>query len=228
VLVRLTKRTIDPTEERVLLTEDAGDTWTTAATGRQISGGAFSDDGSSAWVTARVVDGLFRSTDAGRSFTQVQRLSMPCLGVRGDEVWVCVDELADGYALGRSTDAGDALTEMLEFSEIYDLIECSRCTDVGFVCPMWYPDLAYDLRLDGGSAELPDGGVTGAPRDAGICIEDGVDAGPGPPPMDGGMDGGTTGEPPPEGCGCRAAGGAGAGLAPWLAMAALLWTRRRG
>lgn len=228
VLVRITKRSIDPTEERVLLTEDGGDSWTTVAMARYVSGAAFSDDGQSAWVTSRIVDGLFRSTDAGRTFSQVQRLSLPCLEVRGDEVWVCVDELADGFALGRSTDAGDTLDEVLRFDEIYDLIPCSRCTAVGFVCPMWLPDLAYDLRLDGGSPDLPDGGVTGAPRDAGVCVEDGMDAGPGTSPMDGGLDGGPTGEPPPEGCGCRAAGGSGSAPVASLLLLGLLWARRRG
>jgi len=228
VLVRMTKRSIDPTEERVLLTEDAGETWTTVANARFISGAAFSDDGERAWVTSRIVDGLFRSTDGARSFTQVQRLSLPCVEARGDEVWVCVDELADGYALGRSSDGGDTLEPVLEFSDLYDLIPCSRCTAVGFVCPMWRPDLLYDLRLDGGSNVLPDGGITGAPRDAGMCLEDGMDAGPGTAPMDGGLDGGTTGDPPGDGCGCRAGGGASPSPAGFLALLALLWARRRG
>lgn len=227
VLVRMTRRVIDDREERVLLTEDAGDTWTPVASGRQISGGAFSPDGTRAWVTSRILDGLFRSEDGGRSFTQLQRLSLPCLEMSGDEVWICVDELVEGYAMARSTDDGETLEPTLHFMDIYQMVECSACTQVGHGCPEWFPDIAYDLRLDAGT-RVPDGGISGAPRDAGPIPETcGMD-GSVPPTMDAGVDAGPDVEPPPEGCNCRVGGGS-SSPPMWLAALALVGLlRRRG
>lgn len=228
LLVRMTRRTVDTRAERVLLSEDGGDTWTEVASGRQISGAVFSADGSRAWVTARVVDGLLRSEDGGRSFVEVQRLSMPCLARRGDEIWACVDELADGFAVGRSTDGGDTLEDTLRFEQIYDMVECSECTAVGHGCPEWFVDIAYDLRLDAGIGAGVDGGISGAPRDAGPVPEGcGMD-GSVSPPMDAGVDAGPSEEDPPGDCGCRAARpDAPGGL--WLAaLAGLRFLRRRG
>jgi len=214
VLVRMTRQLIDVGDERVVLTEDGGDTWTTVALARQVSGGAFSSDGTRAWISSTDVDGLFRSDDGGRTFAQLQRMNLPCLELLDDEPWVCVNQFTDGFALGRVSDSM-TIEETLRFDQIYDLVECSSCTTVGHVCPMWFPDVAFDLRLDAGGAF--DGGVSGSPRDAGAtpsCTD--MDAG-------GGSDGGP--DEPGGGCGChvtRPAGGA-----PWLIATVLALTLRR-
>ena len=224
VLVRMTRRIIDEGDERVLLTEDGGDSWATVLMARRISGGAFTDDGTKAFVTSRLLDGLFRSVDAGLTFAQLHRLSLPCLELRGDDVYVCEDELTDEYAIGHSTDSGQTLSEVLRFSQIYDVVDCPSCTTVGHVCPMWFPDVASDLRLDAGNAAGVDGG-TGRPRDAGAT--------PSCTAMDGGVDAGPE-TPPPAGCGCRVSGapttpqGRFALLGPFggMLLALALWARR--
>lgn len=221
VLLRMTRRSIDPRPERVLLTEDGGDTWETVALGRQISGAAFSDDGTRAWVTSRIIDGLFGSDDGARTFTQRQSLSLPCVSARGDEVWICVDELVEGYALGRSMNGGTSVDPMMSFANVYDLVPCADCSAVGHVCPEWFPDLVFDLRLDGGtgSTDFLDGSLTGNPRDAGVRPECSLDGSTG-------MDAGPEPEEP-GGCGCRATGSQRDGAA--VVVLALLWLgyRRR-
>lgn len=227
VLVRMTRRSIDPLPERVLLTEDGGDTWTTAMSARWISGGEFTADGATAYVTSTNLDGLWRSDDAGRSFAQVQTLSMPCLGVRDGEVWTCVDELRDGFAMGRSSDRGVTLEPVLRFDDIGELPDCPACSEVGYVCPGWFPDVVADLRLDAGGLDLPDGG-TGRPRDAAppiTCLDATIslDAGVG---MDGDLaDAGPGGGG--DGCGCRASGSGRSSPALAAILIALVVSLRR-
>ncbi|MBX3276175.1 MAG: hypothetical protein KF729_38335 [Sandaracinaceae bacterium] len=221
LLVRMTRRIIDPREERVVLSEDGGETWTTVMSARQISGGAFSAGGARAWVSSRVLDGLFRSDDAGRSFSQLEQLSMPCVAARGDEVWACVDELVHGYSAVRSSDGGDTLETALRFSDLYELVECSRCTPVGHLCPQWFPDLVYDLRLDASTGGEFLDGSTGGPRDAGTLPgECGMDGSV--PARDAGPGGGD------DGCGCRAAGRGGPAPSWLVGLALFAALRRRG
>lgn len=199
VLLRITRRITDDRPERLLLTQDGGTTFVTVLLARDLSDAAFSETGATAWASSRTLDGLFRSDDGGRSFTALAEGNLTCVEAHGDRLFTCVDELRDGYALGRSADQGTTIDPILHFSEIYELPDCPRCTAVGYVCPEWFPDLAFDLRLDA-STPPPSNGMTGGPRDAAIpaeCTEGGAGG------MDGGMGGGT---PPtdPSGCACRA------------------------
>lgn len=215
LLVRVTRRITDEREERLLLSEDGGRSFEAVWRAREITDAAFAPDGATAWASANR-GGLARSDDGGRSFDAVAPGHTTCVEAREGEIWTCADALIDGYALGRSRDGGDAIEEMLYFQEIHRLPSCGACTSVGYVCPEWFPDLAYDLRLDAGTG-IPEGGVTGTPRDAAPppeCVEGGV------PAMDGGvgMDAGPGGG---EGCGCRAAGGAPSDGSPGLPAALL-------
>lgn len=199
LLVHLTRRAVDGRPERVLLSEDGGRSFALVLEGLAVADAAFSADGARAWVALRASEGLHRSDDGGRTFTLAHEGDFPCVTASGDTLWVCVDETRDGYAVGRSTDGGDTVTPVLRFDDVRRLPDCPMCSEVAYVCPAWYPDLAFDLGHEG--AEAPDGGVTGAPRDVSppaAC----VDGGPEPPS-------------PSEGCGCRAAGGA---STPWLAL----------
>lgn len=225
VLVRITRSVVDPMPERLLLTENGGDTFTAVLSAHQITGAAFSEDGSTAWATSRTLDGMFRSGDGGRTFEPLFGGNLPCVASRAGELWFCADQPIDGYAMGLSGDGGDTVEQILHFDQIVDLPTCPRCSEVGYVCPQWFPDVAYDLMLDAG-IDLPDGSVTGGPRDAAppaICRDgsEDLDAGIG-------ADGGTGS---PGDCNCRAAGGHGSlGAIPgsWvLAIGLVIWRRRR-
>lgn len=211
-LVHMTRRATDDRPQRLLLTEDGGATFRLVMEALELSGAAFSPDGSQAWATARTTDGLFRSDDGGATFTQLTGGNFPCVGHDGTRLWMCVDELRDDYAMAR-TETGDTIDRVLVFDMIRQLPDCPRCSQVGYVCPEWFPDLAYDLRLDGVTA--PDGGMTGAPRDASVPLAC--------------TDGGEPEPPVTEGCACRAGGGKSSHPA-WLfgvfLASSLLWRRR--
>lgn len=249
VFVRVLRRLTDDRPERLLLSEDGGVTFEAVtdygsnAEGtieglRVISDVAFSPDGSQVFATSAKLDGLFRSDDAGATFQQVEAGNLLCVEAREGELWLCADELKDGWSLADSDDAGDTRSTQLVFSEVGDLVSCPACSEVGYICPEWFPDLAQDLGLDAGGGGL-DGGVTGLPRDVEppeTCDGSVPRFDAGPPPSDaGGMDAGVaevdagTSEPPSDGCSCRAtpSGGRSAGGLVVLPLALLLWRRRR-
>lgn len=227
VLVRMTRRTTDVRTERVLLTEDGGESFDTVLEAQRISGAAFSADGGTAWVSAGLNDepaadpaiGLFRSEDGGRSFAAQSSLDLTCVARLGDEPWVCANELREGYSLARSPDGGASLEPMLEFSQITSLPTCDECSEVAVVCPTWYPDLASDLMLDAGTAGLPDASMTGMPRDgaAPAMCGDGSTSG----------DASTVDDPDGGDCGCGVTAPGRRGLALLFAMAMLALARRR-
>jgi MYXO-CTERM domain-containing protein len=227
-LVRMTRAVTDETPERLLLTEDGGDTFRTVLEIREIIALAFAHDGSRVWAGSWQ-GGLYRSDDAGETFAPIDPdLRMRCLAERESEsgeseLFVCVDELTNDYAVGRSLDGGDTITPVWGFADVVNDTGCSACTVVGAVCPSYWPDVLYDIATIGGV----DGGPAPGPTDVGtvMCGEGGV-------PFDarlGGSDAASLPEPPATtGCACRA------GASPrghlglvTLAMLALAVIRRR-
>lgn len=224
VFLRMTRRPIDVRPERLLLSEDGGATFDSVLEVQTVSGVVFSEDGSTLWASARRGEnadegppiGLWRSDDGGRSWEMLSGRDIPCVERRGDELWICLEELAHGYSIGRSTNGGESFEEVLRFDQIRELPLCDPCSRVGFVCPGWFPDLAFDLQLDGGPSGLPDGSVTGAPRDAAPPTT----CGDGSVTLDAGMGSGG------DGCGCAVRPrSATPGAA--LLLVALVWMRRR-
>ena len=236
VLVRITRRSIDTRGERLLLTEDGGDSFVTAMSARAISAVAFSDDGARAWVSTNEGEGLFRSIDGGASFTAIVAgsvLDVESRSIAGaEELWLAVDELRDDYAIGLSLDDGDAIAERLHFREIRELPGCPRCSQVGYTCPEWFPDLAFDLMLPVDAGVSFDGGMTGTPRDAsrpascdaGGVLDASMDGSVGDAGLDARADGGLAGGP---GCGCRSGSRPGAPGLAHLAGALVAWRGRR-
>jgi hypothetical protein len=197
VLVRVVRLVTDTVPERLLVSEDGGETFETAASLLEITGLAFSDDGSQVWVGGW--DGAFlRSDEGGAAGTFVpvvgqEDLRVRCLTYRPGaspgtgELWICADELRYDYALGVSTDGGSTIENRWGFADVRIDTGCPACSAVGGICPTYWPDVVFDLGL-------PDEGPA---FDAGVC-----DAGP----FDGGaLDAGIGAEvEPPTGCGCRA------------------------
>jgi MYXO-CTERM domain-containing protein len=144
-----------------------------------------------------------------------------------------VDELAEGFSVGRSLDGGATVEPLLVLRTIGELPSCPTCSATAVTCPSWQDDLSYDFATYFGAgtgwtpidASIPSecldaGTVEGGARDAGAR-----DAGS---RHDAGaaMDGGAAEIAP--GCGCRAGSGASSGLLSLaLALGALL-RRRRG
>ncbi len=221
VLVRVVRLVTDLVPERLLISEDGGESWETAASLLEITGLTFSDDGSQVWVGGW--DGAFLRSDAGGAagtFVPVagqEELRVRCLSYRpgetpGDgELWVCVDDLIYDYALGRSVDGGSSIEPLWGLLDVRVDTGCPACSGVGGICPAFWADVVFDLGL-------PD---EGPPFAAGTC-----DAGP----FDAGtstMDVGAEAEPA-TGCGCRAQRGSSApSLLAACALALLALRRRR-
>jgi MYXO-CTERM domain-containing protein len=203
VYVRIARSQYDPRPERLLVSEDGGQSFTTVLELPNMWGFALSSDGRTVWASSGVNRGIWRASEGTLAFEQVSAVNALCLAARGDELWVCADQRAAGFAVGRSTDGGATITQMLGFEEASELVECPRCSDVGIICPAWIPDLRADLRTYFGGA---DAGMTGIPRDAGIPRECLPDAGPEPPPPP---------PPPMGGCGCSSVGSQ---TSPWAAL----------
>jgi photosystem II stability/assembly factor-like uncharacterized protein len=183
LFARVVRRVTDEVPERLLLSEDGGETWTTVLDLLEIVGLAVSEDGSTVWAGSWD-GGLFRSTDRGLTFAALDpALRVRCLAHRPGELWICADDYVAGFALARSTDGGETIEPLWAYDDVVNDVGCPADTPVGTLCPMYWPDLTYDLQLDG--AVPPDGALL----DGGV----GFDAG-------GEVDGGG------EGCGCAAAG----------------------
>lgn len=227
-LVRVTRAVTDETPERLLLTEDGGETFRTVLETLEIVGVAWAHDGGSVWAGSWD-GGLHRSDDDGVTWTTIDAdLRVRCLAEReaqdgGRELFVCVDEFTNDYAVGRSYDDGETIEPLWGFADVTNDTGCTGCTVVGAVCPAYWPDVLYDIATIG----VEDGGLPPGPADVGpvSCGEAGVY-----------FDTGTRADAAmvtttPSGCGCRV----GTRAAPFgplaltgsLSGAALLWQRRR-
>lgn len=229
-LVRVTRIVTDELPERLLLTEDGGLTFRTVLETLEIVGVVFSHDGARVWAGSWD-GGFFRSDDAGATFTALDPdLRVRCLAERptesGDsELFVCVDELTNDYAVGRSYDGGETIAPMWGFTDVENVTGCDGCSIVGAVCPSYWPDVLYDIATIGGL----DGGVAPGPSDtgAGSC-EAGFPVDTGGRRADAAMGGDGGGG---STCACSAAGRAPIGGAPvglaLASIAAIVQRRRR-
>ena len=226
LFVRMPRRTLDREPERLLVSEDGGDTFVTAHTLHQMRGFALSEDGRTVWAGSATGDGVWVARDGALAFTQVNTLHVRCLESRGETLWLCVDQLNSRFALGRSDDEGESVEELFYLDEVEDRPECPTCSATGVICPFWIDDLAIDftryfdappgMPVD---ASIPGECIDAGPPDSGAG--GGLDAGVEP-----GMDGGVT-TPQPAGCGCRAGGGERSGGALALVIFAALSAMRR-
>lgn len=202
VFARVTRSLADETPERLLLSEDGGETWRAVLEILEIVGLAIAEDGSEVWAGSWD-GGLHRSSDGGLTWEALDPLlRVRCLAHRPGELWVCADDLSSSFALARSSDGGETLEPIWSFGELTPDVGCPASTDVGTRCPMFWPDMVFDLQLD-----------AGVPLDGAM-------------PADAGTGGGEGGG---GGCACRAGPGASRAPAWSLALLALaaLFVRRR-
>jgi len=199
-------------DDRIVLSENGGSTWTEVLRMPDVVGFARSPDGSTIWAGG-LTAGLWRSMDGGRTFAQINpTIRVGGLAAREGELWVWGLQAANGFAVGKSTDGGMTFEAVMTYGDIGGILECDATSQVGMTCPAWWPDLQRDLGLY-------DGGV---PTDGAMPDIDGpTGSEPAPPPA-------------PDGCSCRAgalpgrsASGAAAIAIAALALMALLAASRR-
>ena len=165
LFARATRLVTDETPERLLLSEDGGETWRSVLEILEIVGFALSDDGAEAWAGSWD-GGLHRSRDRGATWEALDpALRVRCLAQRAGELWVCADDRSAGFALARSSDGGETLEPVWAFADLEEDVGCPASTPVGARCPMFWPDQVFDLGLDGGLP--PDAGLDGGTGERG-------------------------------------------------------------
>ncbi len=186
--------------DKLVVSEDGGETFHKVISFSGMLGFARSPDGQHLWVGGdhgTLEPGLFRSDDRGENFDPVSGMVMlgdgttppiplriGCLAVRGNELWACANNFADQFTLGYSLDQGSTFAPVLRFDEIQGPPPaCGSSTEVQQSCASQYPILVTTIGIDAGIDEGYDAGR----QDAGPLEMDA-----GPPPA-------TT---PPSGCSC--------------------------
>jgi hypothetical protein len=199
--------------DRLLLSEDAGASWTVVGMLQQVLRGVWSDDGAHVWVGGPL-DGVWRSDDHGHTFAAARAgLDVRGTSVREGALWVTGTQAYDGFAIARSTDLGVTLPTFATLSSITGILACPPTSSVGMACPAHR--MVIDNVLASTDAAMPDAGpLDASPNDGGA-----LDAAPS---LDGGGGGAR-----PAGCGC-AAGRREPSHAAWIALAIVLAYRRAG
>jgi hypothetical protein len=219
VYAHTVRRAMDLMDERLFRSADGGMTFTQVAAMPSIAGVAIGEDGIHVW-TGSGQGGFYRSDDRGLTFQPVDMaLPVRCLAYRPGELWLCVDNVMASYALGRSTDLGATITPLWHFHDVVDDVGCPACTQVGDVCPGYWPDVEYDLGLPTAADALP----PDPDASAHVCVDGALvelDAGL----RDAAMDGGPSVSR--GGCAC-AIGRSGDRIAITFALALALLVRAR-
>ncbi len=162
----------DTAPERLVRSNDGGQTWTTVIRIPQITDVVISDDGQTVWTASKVA-GVYRSDDRGVTFEEVYRAgSVRCLTRQAGTLYGCFDQRVAGFALARSTNGGKTWEPIVSLNEIDTMLNCPACSAVGGICPAWEVDVGFDLGFPTDDVPMfgADGG-TGLPRDAGVADE---------------------------------------------------------
>lgn len=147
--------------ERVLLSTNGGEGWTEVARLTTVLAGAWSEDGSTAWVGG-TVEGLYRSLNAGESFEALRPdIDVHCITEHNGALFVCGNGFDATFSVGSSSDGGETFSSLLQFPDIDGLAECS---DGGFetTCSAQLPELDRVRHLVGpadAGAGAPDSGA---------------------------------------------------------------------
>jgi MYXO-CTERM domain-containing protein len=169
---------------------------------------------------------IFRSTDGGMTFTELDAPTVKGLGQRDGRAYIATnnDPMVDGYALGQSNDQGTTWQQMMSFDQVQAISACVKVSCQAD-CVMkadlstWAEDVCtatpMPLPVDGGVPTGAGGAAGGAGGAGGHAKDAGVDSSSPEPSVS-------------SGCSCDVrADGAGGGAAIGIAFALALGRRRR-
>ncbi|MEO0323377.1 MAG: hypothetical protein AAF447_10500 [Myxococcota bacterium] len=92
--------------------------------------------------------GLWRSRDRGESFVHLAReASLGCVATVGETLYLCADEVSDGYGLARSTDDGETLEPVFRYRDMEGPVACAPDDPTPMACVSEDADLDRDLRV---------------------------------------------------------------------------------
>jgi hypothetical protein len=145
----------DTPDDTLLVSTDAGATWTVSLTFRDnITAFAARADGVT-YILGTVSSGVRLTHDRGVTWTPpAQQPQMGCVGERSDDqLFACgANWNPDFFALGRSTD-GDTWTGVLRFKSIAGPLACAAGSPQVTQCEPLWPSLAGQFGID-----VPDAG----------------------------------------------------------------------
>ena len=124
---RILVRQLSTKGSDLLLSEDAGATFTVVLhMNGAMFGFAQSDDGATVFAgSGDPAEGLYRSTDRGRTFAPVAKAPIFCLHDTPKKLFTCSNPFTEhGYAIGVSTDDGATVTPLIGFADILGPVAC--------------------------------------------------------------------------------------------------------
>lgn len=221
--------------DRLLVSRDAGATWSTAFTSAgALLGFALSPDGTQV-VVGGVEDGVWKAPTATLAFAKISASTAKCLTWTPQGLYACLDQDVEGFIVGKSTDEGATFQPLLNLNGVCGLLACAPETTVGQNCPGYW--LVMEALLEKPEACVR-GGTTGSSSGP---VTVGAGPGVGASGAGGGAGVGSSGAssadpdapyeaPPAQGCGYgRSTANAPRALLTALAAGAAVasWIRRR-
>jgi hypothetical protein len=193
----------------LLATEDAGVTFKVVL---HMAGAMFgftqSADGATVWAGSGDADeGLWRSTDRGRTFAPVAKAPIFCLHRSAQKLFTCSNPFTEhGYAIGTSADEGTSVSPLIGFADVLGPVACDA--GAGASCGKTWTAMHATLTTQTQSAPPP----PSASSTPVVASEH----------PDGGKPFGTERST----CGCGISAGSVMPVAPWLLALGTLFMRR--
>lgn len=201
--------------DTLVVSKDAGATFTQAFTGASLLGFALSPDGATVAIGGDK-DGLWTADASALAFTKVSTLDVRCLAWNEQGLFACADEGRDGFSVGLSTNGGKTFAPFMRRDNICGVLACGDATSTAKICPALWEVTRLSIPSNACGKAEDTSASTGTSASASSTSGTGGEGGSG-----GGQGGG---------CSCGAAGGtsafAGGGLLA-LCAAVLLGRRRK-
>ena len=153
--------TVMPTNalvSRLLVTNDAGQTFTSPWSGGKMAGFALSPDGSRVYLGSPT-DGLFAANASDLVFTKQSNVAVQCLATSGSTLYACSNEVSAGFVLGATTNEGQSFTPLLKLETIRGPLQCPPQSSATTQCAPLWPALAEQFAIDAGATKPPDAGA---------------------------------------------------------------------
>jgi hypothetical protein len=171
VLLKTTSLSPEQHPERLLLSRDGGESFTSAFEGLGLSDISYAKQGAEVWVAN--VDGLWRSNDALTSFNR-QGLAewMSCVTEREGRLWGCglfAGATGGKDGIGISSDGGQLFEPWMDFREVDEPVACDARAETAVACEAAWAHWQFEVlgSQEPGDASTSTGGNAGSSwRDA--------------------------------------------------------------
>jgi photosystem II stability/assembly factor-like uncharacterized protein len=140
---------------RLLVTNDAGKTFTVHWSGDKMMGFALSPDGTRVYLGSTNA-GLLAANASDLTFTQASTLAIQCLATSGTTLYACSSEpsahavTGKPFVLGATTDEGASWTPLLALSGVRGPLQCPPQSIATTKCVPEWPTMAETLAIDAG------------------------------------------------------------------------------